>query len=87
MNTNITGFRWFSKNFVLWTKAASALEGLRWRLYTEGVEMYIVCHVLLSFLQIDSLTENTATLGGRVEVFTECPVLLFQIDVLPECGL
>ena len=32
MNTNKTGFRWFSKNFaslVLWTKVALALEGLR----------------------------------------------------------
>ena len=31
MNTNMTGFRWFSKNlgvFVLWMKDASALEGL-----------------------------------------------------------
>ena len=31
MNTNMTGFRWFSKNlciFVLWTKVAIALEGL-----------------------------------------------------------
>ena len=31
MNTNITGFRWFSKSFcvlVLWTKVVSALEGL-----------------------------------------------------------
>ena len=32
MNTNMIGFRWFSKNIcvlVLWTKVASALEGLR----------------------------------------------------------
>ena len=32
MNTNTTGFRWFSKNLcilVLWTKVASVLEGLR----------------------------------------------------------
>ena len=33
MNTNMTGFRWFSKSFassiVLETKVASALEGLR----------------------------------------------------------
>ena len=31
MNTNMTGFRWFSENLcilVLWTKVASALEGL-----------------------------------------------------------
>ena len=31
MNTNITGFRWFSKIFAslsFWTKVASALEGL-----------------------------------------------------------
>ena len=31
MNTNMTGFRWFSKNscvLVLWTNVASALEGL-----------------------------------------------------------
>ena len=33
MNTNMIGFRWFSKIFasfttVLWTKVASALEGL-----------------------------------------------------------
>ena len=31
MNTNMTGFRWFSKNLcilVLWAKVASALEGL-----------------------------------------------------------
>ena len=31
MNTNMTGFRWFSKNLcilVLWMKVASALEGL-----------------------------------------------------------
>ena len=28
MNTNMIGFRWFSKNFVLWTKVASALDGL-----------------------------------------------------------
>ena len=30
MNTNMTGFKWFSKNciLVLWTKEASALEGL-----------------------------------------------------------
>ena len=32
MNSNITGFRWFSKvfaSFVLWMKVASALEGLK----------------------------------------------------------
>ena len=32
MNTNMTEFRWFLKNIcvlVLWTKVASALEGLR----------------------------------------------------------
>ena len=32
MNTNMTVFRWFSKNLnvlVLWTKVASAMEGLR----------------------------------------------------------
>ena len=28
MNTNMIGFGWFSKMFVLWTKVASALEGL-----------------------------------------------------------
>ena len=28
MNTNMTGFRWFSIIFVLWTKVASALKGL-----------------------------------------------------------
>ena len=31
MNTNMTGFRWFSKKLnvlVLWMKVASALEGL-----------------------------------------------------------
>ena len=31
MNTNMTGFRWFSKNLcvlVLWAKVISALEGL-----------------------------------------------------------
>ena len=31
-NTNMTGFRWFSKNLCvleLWTRVASALEGLR----------------------------------------------------------
>ena len=29
MNTNMTGFKWFSKIIrVLWTKVASALEGL-----------------------------------------------------------
>ena len=34
-NTNMTGLRWFSKMFafhVLWTKVASALEGLKKRL-------------------------------------------------------
>ena len=33
MNTNMTGFRWFSKHLsvlVLWTNVASALEGLKW---------------------------------------------------------
>ena len=32
MNSNMTGFRWFSKIFVflvLWAKVASALEGLK----------------------------------------------------------
>ena len=32
MNSNMTGFRWFSKNLcilVFWAKVASALEGLR----------------------------------------------------------
>ena len=32
MNTNMAGFRWFSKNLgilMLWMKVASALEGLR----------------------------------------------------------
>ena len=32
MNTNMTGFRWFSKKdciLVIWKKVASALEGLR----------------------------------------------------------
>ena len=28
MNTHMTGFRWFSKIFVLWKKVASASEGL-----------------------------------------------------------
>ena len=28
MNTNMTGFRWLSKICILWTKVASALEGL-----------------------------------------------------------
>ena len=28
MNTNVTGFRWFSKIFALLTKVASALEEL-----------------------------------------------------------
>ena len=31
MNTNMTGFKWFSKKYcvlVLWIKVASALEGL-----------------------------------------------------------
>ena len=28
MNTNMIGFSWLSKIFVLWTKVASALEGL-----------------------------------------------------------
>ena len=28
MNTNMAGFRCFSEIFVLWTKVASALEGL-----------------------------------------------------------
>ena len=32
MSTNMTGFRRFSRFFVLWTKVASALEGLK--LYT-----------------------------------------------------
>ena len=31
MHTNMTGFKWFSKIFVLvlWTKVVAALEGLR----------------------------------------------------------
>ena len=32
LDTNMTGFKWFSKDFcifVLWAKVASALEGLR----------------------------------------------------------
>ena len=29
INTNMAGSRWFSKILVLWTKVASALEGLR----------------------------------------------------------
>ena len=29
MSTNMTGFKWFSKIFVLWTKVALALWGLR----------------------------------------------------------
>ena len=29
MNTNMTWFRWFSKNFVLWMKVALALEELK----------------------------------------------------------
>ena len=28
MNTNMTGFRWFSKILVIWTKVASASEGI-----------------------------------------------------------
>ena len=28
MNTNMTGFRWFSILFALWTEVSSALEGL-----------------------------------------------------------
>ena len=36
MSTNMTGFRWFSKNLcvlVLWTKVASALEGILYFLF------------------------------------------------------
>ena len=29
MNTNMTGFQWFSKIFASWMKETSALEGLR----------------------------------------------------------
>ena len=28
MSTNMTGFGWFSKSFVLWMKVVSALKGL-----------------------------------------------------------
>ena len=28
MNTNMVGFKWFSKIFLIWTKVASALGGL-----------------------------------------------------------
>ena len=49
MNTNMTRFRWFSKIFVLWTKVASALEGLRgirWPFHTpscNGVAPSVLC--------------------------------------------
>ena len=35
MNTNMTGFRGFSKIFVLWTQVASAFEGLRINLFSR----------------------------------------------------
>ena len=46
MNTNMTGLKWFTKNLcviVLWTKVASALEGLRVILYSNtGNTLYLL---------------------------------------------
>ena len=48
MNTNMTGFRWISKIFakvcvlVLWTKVASALEGLRYCIITEILILLLI---------------------------------------------
>ena len=42
MNTNMTGFIWLSGIFMLWTKVALALEGLKWTLnpVTSQVNMW-----------------------------------------------
>ena len=44
MNTNMTGFRWFSKIFVslwaLWTKVTSVLQGLIWHLLHFPLSQY-----------------------------------------------
>ena len=50
MNTNMTGFRWFTKGLgtlVLWIKVASALKGLK-------------IHLITAFLIINSLVLKTA---------------------------
>ena len=51
MNTNMTGFRWFSKNIcilVLWTKVASALEGLKLTLLCKIIHQSVVRPCVLS---------------------------------------
>ena len=51
MNTNMTGFRCFSKIFVLWTKVASALEGLRfsvtYQLLLQSMDLGRTCQTCL----------------------------------------
>ena len=42
MKTNMTGLRWFSKILVLWTKAASALEGL---ITLSCLVITLSCHI------------------------------------------
>ena len=44
MSTNITGFRWFSQIFALWTKVTSALEGLK-----HGIEVMSVRGAVVSY--------------------------------------
>ena len=70
MNTNMTGFRWFPKNLcvlVLWTKVASALEGLSvhyqyLRLFGESChDDHDVIGDVLTRLQGDRLTDDAAT--------------------------
>ena len=59
MNTNMTGFRWISRNlciFVLWKKVALALEGLRHK-NSKSFEISLN-HVMLVFIEKLKLSTN-----------------------------
>ena len=63
MNTNITGFKWFSKIIrVLWTKVASALEGLIQNVWNiHGIN--------LSLCQSDDTFENNSGSNHKLEKY------------------
>ena len=79
MNTNMTGFRWFSKNlciFVLRTKVALALEGLKTCCFSLTLDRHF-------FAPIHSLPETTKETEGMISVVA-CVPLSIPHPTLPK---
>ena len=78
MNTNMTGFRWFSNLcvFVLWTRVAPALEWLKYISYFCNFDLYLSSNLKLS----DVLTDQQRSLSQSAELISKnlaeiCPNL------------